>query len=88
MDHYHYDVMGGKVGIIYMETSCFRVFMFLNYMKAYVSMYFLHLMLSELHESIRFHVHVFSPLKVAVKSTRVRARGYLARCTVTLLVAL
>ncbi len=28
-----------------METSCFRVFMLLNDMKAYVSMYFLHLML-------------------------------------------
>ncbi len=28
-----------------MET-CFRVFMLLNYMKAYVSMYFLHLMLT------------------------------------------
>ncbi len=28
-----------------MET-CFRVFMLLNYMKAYVSMYFLYLMLS------------------------------------------
>ncbi len=40
---------GEKVGIkknIYMETSCFRVFMLLNYMKAYVSMYFLHLMLT------------------------------------------
>ncbi len=29
-----------------METSCFRVFMLLNYMKAYVSMYFLHLLLT------------------------------------------
>ncbi len=33
--------------------------------------------------------NVYQPfIKVAVKSTRVRARGYLARCTVTLLVAL
>ncbi len=31
---------------IYMETSCSYVFMILNYMKAYVSMYFLHLMLT------------------------------------------
>ncbi len=49
MDNYHYDVMGGNVGFkwnIYMETSCFCVFMLLNYMKAYVSMYFLRLMLT------------------------------------------
>ncbi len=29
-----------------METLCFRVFILLNYMKAHVSMYFLHLMLT------------------------------------------
>ncbi len=39
-DHFHYDVMGENVGNIYMETSCFCVFMLSNYMKAYVSMYF------------------------------------------------
>ncbi len=37
---------GEKVDIKYMETSCFRVFMLLNYMQAYVSMYFLHLMIT------------------------------------------
>ncbi len=49
LDHYHYDVMGGGIGTkwnIYMETSCFRVFMLLNDMKAYVSMYFLQLMVT------------------------------------------
>ncbi len=44
-----YDVMGGKGKalnrIYYMESSCLHVFMLLNYMKAYVSMYFFHLML-------------------------------------------
>ncbi len=40
---YHYDVMGGNK---YMETSCFCAFMLLNYMKVYVSMYFVQLMLT------------------------------------------
>ncbi len=34
-----------------MKTSCFHVFMLLNYMKAYISMYFLHLMLTFLPQN-------------------------------------
>ncbi len=42
---YHYDVREEKVGFNGLFTWK-HVFMLLNYMKAYFSMYFLHLMLS------------------------------------------
>ncbi len=40
---YHCVVMGGNV---YLETSCSHVFMLLLYTKAYVFLYFLHVLLS------------------------------------------